>query len=236
MCALQVGGRQLPDRDFEVLRWIGRNGIVTSEQVARAWFPGTGGQPSLDMAWRRLRILQEHRLIERVASSKLQNGRTLWRGPLVVRATNRGLREVELPLPVAAIVPHQITHQLGITDLLDELLLAHHFQTYYTEREVRALRTRERSGGRRPPGRGRMPDAVICLADGTTVGIELDLTDKGVWRYRPLVTQYLSEMFQGKLLDRVWWFLPTQGAVDRMQPVLARAGAGTIITPRLWQR
>src|SRR5207253_1173659 len=57
-------GRQITDRDIEILCWIGRYGHVTVSQVARRWFQRDGSAGNT-AAPRRLRILQTLGLLHR---------------------------------------------------------------------------------------------------------------------------------------------------------------------------
>lgn len=219
---LTIGGRELPARDAETLRWIGRHGIVSADQVRRARFAG-----SRDMAYRRLRVLEDAGLIQRHTLHPTR--------PQLIAATQRGLRAVGVHLARGTVVEPLLRHTLAVVDLTIDLEQAYPHARLFTEREIRRARTAERKSGSRRSQRGRTPDALLVMPDGTTIGIELDLTEKGVWRYGPLVRHYFEEQWNGTLISKVWWYLPSEQAARRMRTVVGREGADDFVSVRVWR-
>lgn len=78
--------RRLTDRDHEILRWIGRHGLVSTPQIAARFFPRVRSQCPHDIAtsgvYRCLRRLEAHKLITREQIHL--------RMPQIIRLTPRG--------------------------------------------------------------------------------------------------------------------------------------------------
>ena len=83
-----IGTGECRDRDEELVRLVGRHGLMTIEQAQRAMGAGRS------VTYRRVRRLADAGLVERVTVPGA--------GPLL-HATRREIRWSGLPLPVAAI-------------------------------------------------------------------------------------------------------------------------------------
>ena len=103
-------------RDVEVLRWAGRHGVVSTEQIAeRFWPAGCAG-------WtvrRRLSVLAEAGLLRADRPGWRQQSK-LW------LATARGLRWANVPLRPGRLVGWRLRHTLALVDLSEALLQEMH--------------------------------------------------------------------------------------------------------------
>src|SRR5713101_6459930 len=155
-------GPQVTDRDVEILGWIGRHGVVTPAQVARHFFTRDDGTVGLWAAYRRLRKLEELKLI--------RQDRTFWREANVLRLTGAGARLADIDVGPAKLVLAEVRHTLAVVDLVEALLANSPKGTELrTERELRIERRRELTDGARRPGRGRVPDALLIQPQGDKV-------------------------------------------------------------------
>jgi hypothetical protein len=211
----------LTGRDRELLRWIGRHGVVTAEQVACRFFAGPGGVIGRKVAYRRLAKLESHGLLARRATS-------LWGARRVLLVTPAGVRAAHLHLAPGRVVEPELQHSLALVDLMDGLAEEHPGSTCRTERELRTDRTRERGSGTRRAGRGRTPDGELTLESGQTVAIELDLTPKRSVAYEQIIRSYRQERF-----DKVWWYVPP-GSIERLRRLVDDSRTDDFIEVRPW--
>ncbi len=137
-------GTHVTARDIEMLSWIGRHGMVTADQVAQHFFARAGGTVGTRAAYRRLRKLEEERLVRRDV--------TFARWPAVIRVTGPGARVAEIDVDPARLVWAEVRHSLALVDLTEELLATNPGATLVTEREIRALRFRGAGGEDQAPG------------------------------------------------------------------------------------
>jgi len=201
-------------RDVEVLAWTARHGMVTSEQVCSRFFS------SLRATWRRLGRLESARLIRR------DRALISWRH--IVRTSRAGISLADVDLGLAPLDYVRMAHNLAVVDLSEELLAAHPGSRWLTERELRRDRMR---AARRDPSvlRGRIPDGLLVLGEGIRVAVELDRTAKRTRRLEKLVASYA---WQGEV-DRVWWYMPSNAAVERVTDVIRAHGMEHAIEARL---
>jgi hypothetical protein len=200
---------------------MGSHGIVTAEQVARKFFARDDGAIGKRAAYRRIAILEGLSLIRRDRTP-------FHRAPQVLRLTKKGATVGEVAVAPARLVESEIRHALALVDLCEGLLAANPGATLRTERELRTDRWRERHSGTRDPARGRTADAELTLADGTLVGVELDLTPKRSTDYESILRAYKQERF-----DRVWWYV-VAGAVPRLHRLVEENRADDFIDVRAW--
>jgi hypothetical protein len=166
---LSSGGASVRDR--EIVRWIGRLGAATLDQV-RARF-GLGRT----VAYRRVAACIEGGLLDRV---RLLHGQ-----PALLRATARGLRYAGLALPVARLSPELFAHWLtcawveirlasesGATSVVTERELRFHERL--EQRPIASATLRENPGG---SSKLHRPDLVIAI-DESLVAVEVELTPK----------------------------------------------------------
>ena len=209
---------ELTDRDIEILTWITRHGIVTVEQIARRFFPGTSG---IHAAQRRIRKLAA------VHPPVIRRDRTFWRYPTVIRVTASGANLTGCDLRPARLVLAEVAHSLAIVDLTEQLLRDHPGATVITERERRAERYRDkRTGGRRATG--RIPDGVLVThaSPAKETAIEVDLSARREKTVEQIVRAYQAERYAAVL----WYVLPSR--VARIQGIVKRCRADSFIDVR----
>lgn len=205
-----------------MVRWIGRHGIVTVEQVSTKFFAREDGGQGTWAAYRRLRKLEELHLIRRDP--------TFWREPAVLRVTTAGARLADIDVAPAHIVLAEVHHTLALVDLMEELLAQNRGATMVTEREIRALRFRELAVKQRRPGYGRIPDGILHLRNKKTVAVELDLTSKRQRDIERVITGYKQERY-----DAVWWFA-RPAITGRIKEIVIANRVDDLIEIKTWAR
>jgi hypothetical protein len=168
--ALKTCGRE-PRTDRELVRFIGRHGIVSMGNVMDELGVGRTA------AYRRVARCIEQGLLERIALLREE--------PAVLRATRAGLRWSGLGLPLATVSPATIGHELRCVSVAQHLAFEFGSRPILTEREIAF---EERAEGRaiasaklaERPDRGprlHRPDLAV-MSDEGTVAIEVELTPK----------------------------------------------------------
>jgi hypothetical protein len=207
----------LTPRDVEILRFTCRHGIVTVDQLSRRFFKGKRN------AYRRVALM--------VRLGLMRRDRWAWSQPEIIRATRSAVRLVNSKVGPATLILSQVAHCLAVVDLVDELEHLYPGAALTTERELAGERHRALQDGTRALGRGRMPDALLTLDDGRTVGLELDLTPKRSREFARLVRAYGAEH-----LDCIKWYLPSQRCAERLRAVVEKEFAGdrieVLVRPR----
>jgi hypothetical protein len=198
----------------ELLAFVARHGMVSSDQLARRFSTPPGEM--------RRRIDGLHQ------AGLLEVDDVLVALPALVRATREGARQAGVDLPPASLDLSRIHHSLALVDLSEDLLAEHAGSQWTTERELRRDRMRQaHQAGRWEPQR-RVPDGLLRLPDGRRVAVELDLTPKRTARLDLLAGAYAVD----PELDAVWWFLPSAQAAARMRAVVRERDLGHLIEPR----
>jgi DNA-binding CsgD family transcriptional regulator len=211
---------ELTDRDIDILTWITRHGVVTTEQIAKKFFPGTSG---FSAAQRRIRKLTN------THPPVIRRDRTFWRYPAVIRVTASGANLTDCDLRPARLVLAEVAHSLGIVDLTEQLLAEHPGATLITERERRAERYRDKRAGERK-ATGRIPDGVLVLhSNPREIAIELDLSPRREKTVEAIVRAYQAERYAG-----VWWYVRPD-RVARIAEIVKRCRADSFIEVRPWQ-
>lgn len=218
---MRRSGPQITQRDRQMLAWIGRHGIVTSDQVARRFFVREGGEAGKRAAYRRLAVLEELGLVRRDRTP-------FWRAPHVLRVTKAGVEVGEIDIAPARIAEPELRHALALVDLMDELAASNPKAEMRTEREIRTDRWHERHTGTRQPARGRTPDGQLTLPGGKVVAIELDLTPKRSKDFERILRAYRQERF-----DKVWWYV-LPGVVPRVTKLVKDNRVDDFIDVRPW--
>ena len=205
---------QLVERDVEIVRWITRHGVVTTELVARRFFWRTDiGAPGRRAAYRRVAILQELGLLLR--------DHPFSGGPDLLRVTRRGAELADVGLHPAPLVLAELRHTIAVVWLTEYLLARLPGADLVTERELRAQRYRERADDR-----GRVPDALLRLLTagsspaGETVAVEVDRVRKDSRSMVEIIRGYNRNLD----VDRVWWFV-SAGRVERVRDLVHSQGA-----------
>ncbi|HEX3241348.1 MAG TPA: helix-turn-helix domain-containing protein [Solirubrobacterales bacterium] len=175
---IPVAGRLT--RDGELLRFVGRHGAVTVEQVMAALGVGRTA------AYRRVAACVERGLLERLSLLRDE--------PSLLRATRDGLRYAGLGLPVAVISPGSVTHWLRCASVALSLEEQFGSDRVLTERELRAAEQVEGAPiasakvGELASGEPRLhrPDLAVLTDDGT-IAVEVELTPKAPRRLEDLI-------------------------------------------------
>lgn len=222
-------GPELTERDIEIVRWITRHGVVTTELIGRRFFWREDVRDyGKWAAYRRVRALQKLCLV--------LSDKPFVDLPAVLRVTREGARIADVGLRPAPLVVSQLRHSIDLVWLTEYLLAEHPGAELTTERELRAQRYSEQREGTRDTERGRVPDALLRVptkgpgAQGVvTVAVELDLTRKDRRAMERMVRQYDYET-----VDRVWWYV-TPARVDRTRALVRELRADDRIEVRAWR-
>jgi hypothetical protein len=207
---VKAAGRN-KSRDRELVEFVGRHGVVTVEQVMAAM--GAGRTAS----YRRIAACVEIGLLERLALLRTE--------PTVLRATRDGLNYAELGLPVAAVTPGLVSHDLRCVDVA--LLVGGHLghERVLTEREFTWREQSEGkeiasidvagSGSRGLPRKHRADLAV--LSEKGTIAIEVELTAKAPTRLEGLLRAWRRAQVEQVVAEVHYLCAPgkTRRAVER---------------------
>jgi DNA-binding Lrp family transcriptional regulator len=164
-----IGTGECRDRDEELVRLIGRHGLMTIEQAQRAM--GTGRS----VTYRRVRHLADAGLVERV---------TVPGAGSLLHATRQGLRWSGLALAVATVSAAEVEH--GLRCVTTAIRAGEHYghENVLTEREligIEALGEQHFAsvslGLSRGQRRWHRPDLVVLQEEGP-IAIEVELTPK----------------------------------------------------------
>jgi hypothetical protein len=220
-------GPQLTERDGEIIRWITRHGVVTTELVGRRffWRPHKKDYGKW-AAYRRLRALRE--------LGMLLSNKPFTDLPAVLRVTREGARIADVGLRPAPLVLSELRHSLAVVWLTEYLLAENAGAELTTERELRAQRYRELRDGARDVEEGRAPDALLRIpqndAGAMAVAVELDLSRKDRRAMDRMIRQYDYE----NDIDKVWWYV-MQGRVARTRALVSELNAGDRFEVRQWR-
>jgi hypothetical protein len=207
-------------RDWQIVHWIGRIGIVTIEQLQRRFRLGR------TVAYRRTAACIEGRLLERVE--------TLRGVPALLRATRRGLRYVGLRLPVAQAAPEQVGHWIACGAVALELEGEFGTDALRGEREIRALeRGRERPVasaelGETASGARRLHLADLVVLGERTLAVEVELTPKAPRRLEEIVRAWR----RARWVDEIRYYVPSGSTRAGLERAISRAHAGERIELR----
>jgi len=167
-------------RDQELVRFVGRHGVVAVEHVMEAMGVGRTA------AYGRVAACIEGGLLERLAILRSE--------PSLLRATRSGLRYAGLGLPVAAVSPGGVKHSLACASVAQRIARTNGQGAVMTEREL--VLAEQIAGeaivsaevGKLRGGRPRLhrPDLVI-FKDGERIAVEVELTPKAPHRLDELI-------------------------------------------------
>jgi hypothetical protein len=222
-------GPELTQRDVEIVRWMTRHGVVTTELIGRRFFWRADAKDyGKWAAYRRIRALQTLGLV--------LSDKPFVDMPAVLRVTREGARIADVGLRPAPLVPSQLRHSIELVWLTEYLLAENAGAELTTERELRAQRHHELSEGTREPDEGRTPDAVLLIPTTgagaqsvLTVAVELDLSRKDRRAMERMVYQYDHER-----VDRVWWYV-TAARLERTHELVRELRAEDRIEVRAWR-
>jgi len=172
------------DRDRELVRLVGRHGVLTVEQAMRA--TGTGRTAT----YRRVAALIEAGLLKRLDLLRSQ--------PSLLHATREGLRYASLAMPAAKVSPGAVDHWLRCATVALDLGESYGHDRVLTEREIVAkevledravAKARLSVGGSRE--RFHRADLAVLAEEGV-IAVEVELTPKAPRRLEELIRAWRS--------------------------------------------
>jgi hypothetical protein len=169
------------DRDRELVRLVGRHGVMTVEQAMRA--TGVGRTA----AYRRAAVLIEAGLLERLDLLRSE--------PSLLHATRDGLRYAKLAMPVATVSPGTVDHWVRCVTAALDLGKRYGHDRVLTERDIVSTEILEdrsiakaRLGGGDGNGVERFHRADLAvLSEEGVIAIEVELTPKAPRRLEELI-------------------------------------------------
>jgi hypothetical protein len=209
------------DRDRELVRYVGRHGLVAMRHVMAELGVGRTA------AYRRVATCVEAGLLERVDLLATEPG--------LLCATRDGLRFAGLGLPVAKVSPGGVDHLLRCATTARLVEKDHAGDRVLTERElVLAEQIAGRSiasadvGERRGRVRLHRPDLAVITEEGS-IAIEVELTPKAPRRLYELMRAWRFAVAEGKVKEVYYLCEPgeTRAAVER---AVAKVRAEQFIT------
>jgi hypothetical protein len=216
-----IGTGECRNRDHEMVRLIGRHGVMQIEQVQRAMGAGRSATYS------RFAYCEAAGLVERLSIPGV--------GP-VLHATREGIRYGGLPLPVAKVSAGSIEHSLRCTSVAISVGTKVGHEAILTEREIVAAEALEEraiasvqvgpASSRRLPRKHRADLAV--LREEGTIAIEVELTPKSRPRLEAIIGAWCEAVGDGDLAEVHYLCAPgqTRNAVER---AVEKVGAGSVV-------
>jgi hypothetical protein len=204
------GGDVGRSRDWELVRFVGRHGLVAMRHVMVELGVGRTA------AYRRVAACVEAGLLERVDLLRSEPG--------TLRATRDGLRYAGLGLPLAVVSPGAVDHMLRCVTTAQLLEAEHGRDRLLTEREIVLAEQIEgrpiasATVGERPGGSPRLhrPDLAV-LGESGTIAIEVELTPKAPQRLQGLIRGWRRAIGSRVVSEVRYYCAPgqTRRAVER---------------------
>lgn len=197
-------------RDWELLRYVGRQGVVRIGHVMEAM------QAGRTVTYDRVAACVEAGLLERLELVRSEPG--------ILRATRDGLRYAGLGLPLAIVSAGALDHWLRCTSTA--LLLGEHYgyDRVLTEREIvlaeqiegKPIASAEVGEYRGGKPRLHRPDLAVLTEKGT-IAIEVELTPKAPRRLNGLMRSWRRTIGAGVVSEVHYHCEPgqTRRAVER---------------------
>ncbi len=205
-----AGAELCRERDRELIRFVGRHGLVRIGQVMEAMGVGRTA------AYRRAAVCVDAGLLEGIGLLRSESR--------LLRATREGLRYVGLGLPVAEISPGSVDHWLRCTSTALRIGRKLGHDRVLTEREIILGEQIEEHPiasaevGSLPNGRPRMHRADLAiLTDTGTVAVEVELTPKSPRRLEGIIRAWRMAIAAGVVKEVHYLCEPgqTRRAVER---------------------
>lgn len=209
-----VKPRSAAARDWQVVHWIGRIGVVTIEQVQARFGLGR------TVAYRRVAACVDGGMLERVE--------TLRGVPALIRTTRRGLRYTGLRLGVAQAPLELIGHWIACGAVAVELEREFGPHTVRSEREVRPLEAAHGGPiasaivGENPDGSRRLHRADLAVLGERVVAVEVELTPKAPRRLEAIVRGWR----RARWVDSTRYYVPEGGTRRGVERAIAAVHAG----------
>lgn len=183
------------ERDRELVRLVGRHGVMTVEQAMRA--TGVGRTAT----YRRAAALIEAGLLERLDLLRSE--------PSLLHATRDGLRYAKLAMPVAAISPGTVDHWLRCVTAALDLGERYGHNRVLTERDIvsrevleeRSIAKAEIHGGRAYGGRRFHRADLAVLSEEGVIAVEVELTPKAPRRLEELLRAWRQFVGRGDVSE-----------------------------------
>jgi hypothetical protein len=207
---VEVGESRRRDRDLELVRYVGRHGLVRIGHVMVAM--GAGRTVTYD----RVAACVEAGLLERVELIRSESG--------LLKATRDGLRYAGLGLPMPKITPGSVDHWLRCATTAHLLGERFGHDKVLTEREIRFTEQLEERSiasaevGTLPNGAPKMHRADLAvLAEAGTIVFEVELTPKAPRRLQKLMRSWRWAVGRRTVAEVHYHCAPgqTRFAVDR---------------------
>lgn len=195
---------QITNRDLELLRQLSKYGMLSTGQIAKMTFQ----QIALTTVLRRLRLLEEHKLIQRVAT--LPTHEVLW------SLTDRGAEAADVSVPKRNWSKNMLDHDYKLLSL--RLLLEGNgvARSWTPEHEIRSMAFRKY--GLRGMKDRVIPDALMGVSvkgKMESVALELELTLKNSTKLKKVIRHYRdSDGLYG-----VWYIVPRKSIKDQIHKV-----------------
>ena len=195
---------QITNRDLELLRKLSKYGMLSTQQIAKMTFQ----QIALTTVLRRLRLLEDHKLIQRTAT--LPTHEVLW------SLTDRGAGKASVTVPKRNWSKNLLDHDYKLLSL--RLLLEGNgiARSWTPEHEIRSIAFKKYSI------RGMkdrvIPDALIGVTvkgKMESVAVELELTLKNVTKLKKVIRHYR----ESDGLYGVWYIVPRKSMTDQIHRV-----------------
>jgi hypothetical protein len=211
-----IGTGECRNRDHEMVRLVGRHGVMQIEQVQRAMGAGRS------VTYRRFGCCEAAGLVERLSIPGV--------GP-ILHATRDGIRYAGLPLPVAAVSAGTVEHTLRCASVAIRAGEHYGHDAILTEREILAAEGLEE----RPIasaqvgtfyGEPKMHRADLAvLREEGTIAIEVELTPKGAGRLGRIISGWVEAILGTGELAEVHYVCSPGQTLRAVERAVAKAGA-----------
>lgn len=180
-------------RDWELVRYVGRHGIVSIEHV---------------MAAMGVRRAAAYRRVARcVEAGLLERRQVLGYEPSLIRATRQGIEYAGLGLPVASFSPGGVEHYLRCASVAQKLLDAYEDAFVLTEQEIAVVEAIEERpvvsatiGDMRTSGRLHRADLAV-FSKGNLIAVEVELSPKSPRRLATIIRAWRVAIASGLVTE-----------------------------------
>lgn len=193
------------DRDEQMFQTLGSYGVLSTEQVARMFFPNV----ATTTVRRRLRLLEAAELIYRIHG--LDNGGVTW------ALTKSTADRIGCMFPIRHFNRNSIGHDVALSEVRNVLETTGICQSWVPEHvlKTQASMNRFRSNDEKP----FVPDAILSVRqknETRVIALEVELSAKNRKRYENILSRYQEKKTLwavwylvggvgiGKLLEKVW--------------------------------
>jgi len=201
-----VRPRSAAARDWEIVRWVGRIGVVTIEQLQARFHLGR------TVAYRRVAACVDAGLLERIE--------TLRGVSALIRASRRGLRYTGVRLPVAQASLELVGHWIACGQVAVALEREFDRHSLRSEREIRALEQGRATPfasallGANPDASPRIHLADLAIVAERVVAVEVELTPKAPRRLEEIIRGWR----RARWVDSTRYYVPdgpTRAGLER---------------------